>query len=403
MPISYSFSLRDMVDSIDAALEFTKTWDWRILEAGKIENISADQRTEYINSLTFLKEELGENFPKKFNINHPFFQKILRKVSKNGLWVDNVTPFVNTFRYFKAQGNSGYEKLMEKFTSTEPDRHREGMYFVDVAQSLLRAGLNVRFLEESGNTKVPDIKVINTDNDDIFFIEITRLNLSDKQKRYGENLGGWSNPLHRMSPDMKISGKQLQLIPLESMPALLNKLRHAVETAYQQKSFDTYKDEYVDVAFAHSSKESELQAWCEINGLAIGLMEGTPTPLSEIQRICNKIFEKMDERPQLPRSHAGLLYIRMEPMCFMDANSMSEAIHVLTIKINRYSNLGGIVLYSLSETDSEEQRFTDGKGDFYGRKMVDEITTRDLLFVCNHKADTMLKPETIKKIIDSFM
>ncbi len=295
------------MDSIDAVLEFTKTWDWLILEAGKIENISADQRTEYINSLTFLKEELGENFPKKFNINHPFFQKILLKVSKNGLWVDNVTPLVNTLRLLRSVATSRYEKLKGKLVSNDIAKHREGMYFINVAQSLGRMDLTVRLVDEEVNKATPDFEIMNPDNGDKFYVEITRLALSVK------------NPYDEL----------------------------------------------------------------------------------ETQRIVNKIAKKM-KRGQLPKDHAGLIYVQIEPIFFLYPN-LNGAVTRIISEVNKYAHLMGVVVYAFSIVESEEQRLNLGGGNFYGKKMIDEITTRDLLFVCNQEGETILKSETIKKVVDSFL
>ena len=51
----------------------------------------------------------------------------------------------------------------------------------------LKEELIVSFIDEIKNKRTPDVKINNPNNDDVFFIEITKLNNSDYQKEISDN------------------------------------------------------------------------------------------------------------------------------------------------------------------------------------------------------------------------
>lgn len=369
-------------------------WEKQI-EFASLDDISEELRTDWIKSLTFLQEELGNGFLKSSNMNHPIHQKISNKAT----WqIQDLIDFSNTLQKLKVS-DTNYLKLKEKLHSKKKCT-QEGIPFVDIAHSYIQIGFNIRFLEEQKGKKSPDIEVLNPLNNDKLFIEVSKLSDSNERKSIEDNYRALFNKFHFQPPHFSFSCKQLEYITENEMPGVLNKIQEIKEKVKEEKSLIIYKDNKVDLAITHPSKQKELEEWCKINGDRRTDLSGLPLNFEESNRIV-KNKKIVDKARQLPKEYPGLIYMPVNPL-YLWVTSLDEAISIFEEQINLFPNLLGIVLYSYMCHTVEEERVVDNMH-FYGRKMMNEDTSRDLFFVFNHKFKSSIKVDTLKKVYESFL
>jgi hypothetical protein len=370
-------------------------WEKHIEFARTTTDVSEDKRQQWINSLEFLRDELGKGFLKSCGRDHPFYQKVSNKAP----WqISELIRLADTLKILK-QGNTNYTKLKKKLHASAKYK-QEGTHFIDIASDFTRCDFKVSFLDEVAGRKSPDIELYNPDNHDKVFIEVSRLNTSEERDILSANYHILIEELLNREPFVAFSGVQLKVITKEEMPGVISTIQALKIKAVIDNQFEFHEDTWLSLAVVPYSKVKELEEWCTINNREANI-RGMPLDFNEAKRIIRnkKIKEKAK---QLPKEHMGLIYIPVDPMYFMARIAyLDEDIESLEEEMAQIPNLIGVVLYAHIIDPVPEEKYLGNKH-LFSRKMLNDALLRNLLFVYNHSSQMTIKQESLDKIYNSF-
>ncbi len=356
-----------------------------------MEGIDHDTRNKAINALMFLEHELGVHFLKIYSINHPIRFMIS---NKTGYQIKQLIEFVETMQILKAT-DSNYKKLIKKFLSEKMSK-TEGMPFVEIARIYLKENLKISFIDEdakNGN-KTPDIEVINPENEDVFYIEITKLNYSDMQNLIRENYNFFHNEFNYIHPLFSFYGKQKQIIVKEKYPEIKEIINQIKNKVKDNNQIVYYSDNNFYCLLAPPSQDNNFNEICEKNNIEAIHFDGLPLNFEGNNRISNKI----SKAKQIPKNKNGLLYISVSPLYFM-TNDLYIAIERLEANIAKHKNLLGIVLFT-KIVDSREEVNIKIENHCFTRRTIENLCYESL-FVYNNNCEVKLSSNTIAKIYNT--
>jgi hypothetical protein len=256
----------------------------------------------------------------------------------------------------------------------------------------------VNFPEETNVGKSPDIEIVNPDNNDRFFIEVSTVNSSDERNLISENYHFLHREFHFVPPIYLCTGRQKKEISREERAEIQKIISDVKKQVDQSNEIVPYSDERFEFWLAPFEMVEELDRICEQNGTRRNDVSGLPLNFDETDRLINNKIRI--EAKQIPAESNGLIYFPVSPLFFMTAD-ISDSIIRLQDYIVRFSNLVGIVLYS-KVLDSQEEAFVEIEKHFFSRKMFSGVLCRELFFVYNYNCMMQLADETIQKIYSTF-
>lgn len=355
------------------------------------ENIDEATRKKAVLALEFLEKEFGKHFLKTHSINHPVRQKI----SNTAPWqIEELIEFTDTLQRLKIS-DSNYAKLLNKLLGMK-SAVEEGIPFVEVAQMCHKQGLDIFFVEEEKTNlaKTPDIKVIDKENGETFYIEISTLNSSDDRKKISRDYNFFYQEFNYAKPVLPFFGWQKIKIGEEKEYAEINKI---ISDARQRTSENGQIIYYSDRRFCFLFAPDGLENFNEIciqNGINAFNIESLNVDFDDTSRINNKI----GKAKQIPHGKNGLLYVYVSPLFFHVAD-LAVSIKRIEANMAKYANLLGIVLRSKIVDQREEVVHPMGNH-LFTRRAVQNLSCESLL-IYNSNCDVHLSEDTITKIYKS--
>lgn len=367
-----------------------RNWESRIQHVSNRIDLSEDIRSSLVNALRFLKLKFGEDFIKTCKGDHPILQKL------SGHPDEFLRFYEALMEIERCDGNLDF--LVKEKLIPYSDCWQEGMVFTEVAQSLLNAGLRVRFIEENNKIKSPDMEVVNPVNQNQLFIEVTKIGDSmdrkDKSQSYHRLF-----PLFHNAPILPFSCKVLTPIPDEEFPNLIDRIKGLKSEVCKKGRMITYSDSRIDLAIADPNSKDELIRWSNENNDGECDLVGLPVDFEDTLRIRDNKLKK--KAKQIPDGMIGILYVEVSPLYFF-VTDLTKAIEELESRLHSISNLFGVVLFSFIGNMPEEKLAYDGMH-FYSKRMLTKTLTRDLFFVHNSECGYSVDDDTMKKLYGSFM
>lgn len=292
---------------------------------------------------------------------------------------------------------SNYPKLIRKLLALDKSMS-EGIPFVEIAESYLRENFQVRFPDETNIGKSPDIEIINTKNNNKFYIEVSVVNDSAERNLISDNYRFLHYQFHSISPFYFYTGKQKEKISREDYSAIqqiISKVKKKVEETNEMVS---YSDRRLEFSLAPLDKFEEFAKICEQKETSRNDLRGLPINFDDTNRLANNKIKI--EAKQIPADSNGIIYFQVNPLFFMAADIESSII-LLQEYISKFTNIFGIVLYS-KILNQKEEVFVEVEKHVFSRKMIGGALCRELLFVYNHFCELKLSDETIQKIYSTF-
>lgn len=354
-----------------------------------LETINESIRDNAIDALHFLEQELGRNFLKTYSVNHPVRQKISEKTK----WqIVELIEFTNTLKALKSS-DSNYKKLVQKLLS-HSNRSTEGITFVEIAKMYFQEQFDISFIEEDktkdNKTKTPDVKVINPNNGDVFYIELTTLGKSGDQNQISNNYDFFHKQFNEVQPLFSFYGEQTNTIDENDYPEIREIIKSVRNRVEKNSQTIYYSDNRFNFLLAPPS-ESNFNKICKLNNIRPIHFVGLKYNFDETSRINSRIIKAK----QIPQNYNGLLYFSVSPLYFMTTD-MCKAINRLTANIAKYKNLLGIVLYS-KIVGLGENKVIKFDNHLFARRTIDNLC-QESLFIYNKNCDMLLAEETIQKI-----
>lgn len=351
-----------------------------------LETIDENTKIKAIDALSFLELEFGAQFLKTTSINHPVRYMISNKTPYQ---IMDLIDFTNTLKTLKEEDNN-YKRLIEKLSSQE-DAKTEGIPMINVARMFTKEDFIISFLDEIKSKKTPDIKIDNPNNNDSFYVEITKLNDSDYQNQIRDNYILFHNQFNNKHPIIPFYGKQFETIEKRHYQEVKKLITDAKKRALETNQIIYHDDYRFKFLVAPSSLEKEINEIFKQSNLNINDFQGLSIDINETSRINNKICKAN----QIPENENGLLFISLSPLYFLITN-ISEVIKRLETNIGKYKNLLGIILFSEIVADMESEVKWYGKHCF-SRKTIENLC-KESLFIYNENCDIKVTAETIQKI-----
>lgn len=351
-----------------------------------LDTIDDDTKNKALCAFSFLEQEFGAQFLKTTSVNHPVRQMISNKAP---FQIKDLIEFTDTLQILKKEDNN-YRRLIEKLLSKN-DALTEGISLVNVARMFLKEGLIISFIDEIKNSKSPDVKITNPNNNDVFYIEITKLNDSDNQNYIRKNYNFFFNQFNSVQPLLPFFGKQFETIDEKEYPSIEVIISNAKKRVKEENQIVYYSDKRFCFLLAPQTNDNSFNEICERNNIRSIHFDGLPIDVDETSRINNKIGKAY----QIPENENGLLFISISPMYFMITN-LTDAIERLEANIAKHKNLIGIILFSEIVASKESTRVRMGNHCF-SRKTIENLC-RESLFIFNKDCNSKLSNETIEKI-----
>lgn len=209
--------------------------------------------------------------------------------------------------------SAGFSELLKLLNSTKQCK-QEGLPFLGIIYSLQNVGFNVKLVLKSSHKKTSDLEVLNPDNNERFYIEVSKLENRDENINKSNNFRDLFNALVLTPPLMPYSCKQLQIIPENKIKGLQNKIKYLKTEAFSKETFCLFEDQdkYISLALSHPSKEYELDEWCHKYHRNKNECQGLYLNYDETYRLSNnKIKSKVK---QIPPDSIGILYFPIDPL-----------------------------------------------------------------------------------------
>lgn len=351
-----------------------------------LDTIDDETKSKVINALSFLELEFGAQFLKITHVNHPVRQMISNKTAYQ---IKDLIEFSDTLQILKKEDNN-YNRLIQKLLS-QKEAKTEGVFLVDVARMFIKEGLTISFIDEIKNSTSPDVKITNPNNNDVFFIEITKLNDSDIQNEIRDNYNFFHKQFNDIQPLFSFYGKQFKSVEKEEYPEISKIIADVKKKVKENNQIVYYSDRRFNFLLAPSSHDADFNEICEKNNIQSIHFDGLPIDVDETSRINNKIRKAY----QIPKDENGLLFIAISPL-YLITTDLIAAIERLESNIAKYKNLLGIILFS-EIVASKDTAIVRMGNNCFSRKTIENLC-RESLFIFNKDCNSKLSDETIEKI-----
>jgi hypothetical protein len=355
---------------------------------------SESVRNQAIESLEFLRDELGKHFLKDCqHIHHPLFAYLFERSDDSYAWL---IQFANTLKQLK-NIDSNYHKLL-KLLRPSQKCHDEGLPFINISRSFLESGFNVNILPEVDQQKKPDIKISNVKNGDTIFIEVTRPSSDTKARNIiTQNSRSLFKALHQTPPYLEFSCLQKRVLDENEVDVTINEIVSTKEMGYRNNSLVVLQNDRIDLAVASGDKIDDLKKWCGANNR---VQDFSPLTLEfdDTNRISRDKIVK--ECEQLPADKPGILYVQMNPIYFWVAD-LEKAKVTFQNRLKNFPNVIGVALFSYIGANTEPVSFLD-KMDYCGKRMVTPNVSRTIAFFYNDVFNINISVSTLLSLYSSF-
>lgn len=164
-----------------------QNWDKLAEHCQVVEGLTQLEKDRCNQAFVLLKKELGEGFLKEISsAGHPFESYITNTAPWTRRWL---IWFAEAINDLKRHGDFG--KLLSRLKN--PTKFGEGLSVLNVAHKLSKVGFKLTFdhqVDVAGQPKVPDIKVLDIEANEEFYVEVSILENSQVQRTAMETLNG---------------------------------------------------------------------------------------------------------------------------------------------------------------------------------------------------------------------
>jgi hypothetical protein len=227
-----------------------------------------------------------------------------------------------------------------------PGLYYERMTVLDFAKFLFQAGFEIRFdkgVDINGTSKKPDLFVQTLEKGSEFYVEISELFVSDKEREANDVFHKVIDLFMYYSPRLAYSGRLERILSPKHLEEIMTKIKDILDLASNKQTIQTLEIEgVIRFAAAPLNMEKSIQVWAEQFGMEAHQFSGPSHNTSEISRIAFKL-EK--EQKQLPASVPNVVIIHcpllsMEPWTNSYFQSVANAVEEAVFKYPHIAYVG---------------------------------------------------------------
>lgn len=366
-------------------------WDKQKEYATIADGLDENTRKNYYNALVILEKVLGKDFLKSSHPNNPVSQMVIQKTE---FQIYELIEFANTLKALELT-DINFSELQKKLLPRDKSK-QEGVPFVDIAQSYINENFKVSFPIENNIDKSPDIKIINPDNSDTIFIEVSSLNENQERKLIRDNHYFFHKNFHYLPPQNSFIGRQKRIISESEYQEISEIIARAKKKVDEQEQIVYYSDNRFNFLLIPKKYKNELDKIIEKESLRLNNIDGLPVNFNLTNQIISKIKK---EANQIPTGFNGLLYFPVSPLYFITTDIRSIIAYIEEY-IAKYKNIIGIVIFSKIVDNNQEVLIKIDKH-IYRRRTIKNLSSESL-YINNQNAELYISDETLKKISKTF-
>lgn len=314
----------------------TPSWKEIITRIKEDKNLNVDLKSAGLHAVEVFRKVLGERFFNDNNYEHPLQNKWGNIVA----WqIAQLNEWAYVLEHLQGTPEGGVY-LAELLRPREKCRE-EGIQFLKIAASLLRAGLAIEFIRATSDGKSPDIKVTALPSGEVFYIEVTHLKKNETFERDEKNFHVISNACLGYAPFLLTSVQLLRSLNKNEVEDAVTMIADISRKVYEQNTLQASRNEFISIAFAPESDGAAFEEWLQTENRCKGI-RGVEVNPDETKRITQRgrIAKKVK---QIPAGAIGIIYMKVEYLYFFN---MPIDVVVSEIKeaMAEHPQLKGIVL-----------------------------------------------------------
>ncbi|MFZ1076409.1 MAG: hypothetical protein WAN47_03140, partial [Nitrosotalea sp.] len=290
-------------------------WDYWITHIDTEEGLTQTEKEKAKSSLRHLKRFFGISLPVLAQEGHPIVWNYIYQFhnpSSRRWFVEFYDAIENVSRCNNSR------KLVDKLKNRE--KFLEILFELDIANRFLKAGLNVEFYPKIDTGKVPDLKVLNPETKEEFFVEITELGQSVQAREVTETFDVISKKLFlttsNSKPTLLFTGRIHKYLSNPHLKDILSKIDNALERCKSSGFEEIIEENVIELVIATDSKRDLLIDWASRRNMTGGF-SGPTYQVDEIYRMATKMGT---EQKQLPKDHLNIIIIRDYTFSFLRDN-----------------------------------------------------------------------------------
>jgi hypothetical protein len=317
-------------------------WDPYILECDFIEGLTTEDRQRAKQALKYLRKVLGEGFLKRASEQgHPLLPLFINHAPWTRLKLIGLADALE-----KMRGAENFKTAFKRIKYVHPigtdGQFAAGYSVLQIAYQFFRAGFRVRFVDERGSHKRPDLDLFNDETGEEVSVEVSVLRTPAEVEKIGEidrylflHISGAETVAQ-----VTICGRMLRIVDERGAAAVVMRINQLAAEVNASGELRELIDEDIEVGIAPRYKIEELNQWATEHGLSPGF-EGPLMTFSEISRVQRKIKEKLE---QLPNDKPGIIVIPYLTDFLFQFYDLGQIIGELERQASESPNLLAIVL-----------------------------------------------------------
>ncbi len=383
------------------------SWDKYEEQIDLIEGLSDDEKMRALVGIRYLRALLGEDFLRCAAVEHnPIYSWFFSNAAPHAR--RSLILLAEELRSFEDAG--GFKGLVARLKDAE--KAPEALSVLGAASNFARAGFIVAFDPVVRTTgKVPDLLVIDLDNGEEIYVEVSRLRRGGLQELNSYTYRVICEEVHTAiwscadaddltKPHVLPHARILRSISLRELPEVVKQIRVAiVETATRNEYHELKVRDILEMAVSAAHDHSKAKAWAAERGMR-ELVEAPPIDLSrELRKATDKINNELD---QLPADKPGIIAIPTSENMLFFAFHPYQIIIEIAEEARYHPNLVCAALFHTVMDGHQEPRVST-LGDHALVTRMNELSTERTAFVMNENFGLRLSASTIEKVRNAFL
>lgn len=371
-------------------------WDYQILTCDKQEEISKLEIEKAKDAFNFLKNHLGNDFPKE----------ILKAQTRFNSFFWNIVPWTRVWftwlaesiKYLKNSGN--FENVLKKLKSNTKEDFEEALTLLEYGLKFKKAGFKVDFeveiLNSSKKIKNPDIQLTNSETNEIIYVEVTRLTPN-------VNIEEWANISQRASQYGFMHGKQINFagrlfkaVSKERLKEIYSEVDKMANEIVQNGSFEEYKIKgVIEIALADKKHIPILAQWSKEHGHNIDTF--SLPYLDKFKRLRSKIGKKSQ---QSSPSNPNLLIIKNED--YSSEPDADKIFYELEESLFKCEDLLGSIIVSYQFGSRDKIVESIGMNTLITKTERHALSSSTAIMINKFYKKTKITMHSLTRIVDAF-
>lgn len=377
-----------------------KNWEKLSQRCDLLDELTFIEKEKAKRSFLFLRDEFGKDFLNKaFNEGHPICWYILNQAPWTRRWVAYLADMLS-----EVKNKNGYNDLLERIK--DKDRFGEGFSVLENAYKFSKAGLDISFdpeIKVYNKIKKPDLKLIDKNNKEELFVEISNLNTSIQMKEVEETNMPISMCLMKYASYLSFCVHIYKVIYQNHLNDIVRELENKIKKSIEENIFqELIEENVIEIGIAPKTNEMLLKNWALHRGLTIGEIIGPPIEVDEIFRIRQKIA---NEQKQLPIDYSNILIIGNNQPQLITGFDYENIKEKLIETIYKHSKLLFIIIFNKYHSFGENNYEFSIKNDYiYVRKNIPNLfSTEQYLVIINKYCREKEKVNYAFSLANSFL